>query len=277
MVIFSGQDFSGRSDIFLLNIVEGHILNLTNDIYTDRDPSFDPNGEKIVFSSDRIKENYNTGLDLFLMDITSGDIRLLLSDNAKKIFPIWSGKDPMTIHYLSDHSGMSNIWSLKKNNSTVETLLLTQETDIHTGISQFQPMGSDSAVAGVFNDFSYQVAALPLEAVSVLNWNKDQNKLKRDEWPERLGEGSNARQLPFKLRYRLDLAQTSVAMDPIYGILGGAQLSLSDQMGNRYFHFLLANSAQVQSDLADHWNVAITYLNTSKRTNLGISVFHFAN
>ena len=51
--------------------------------------------------------------------------------------------------------------------------------------------------AGVFNDFSYQVAALPLEAVSVLNWNKDQNKLKRDEWPERLGEGSNARQLPF--------------------------------------------------------------------------------
>ena len=277
MVIFSGQDFSGRSDIFLLNIEEAHILNMTNDIFTDRDPSFDPNGEKIVFSSDRIKENYNTGLDLFLMDIVSGDVRLLLSDNAKKIFPIWSGTDPMTIYYLSDHSGMSNIWSLKKNMTAIETLLLTQETDIHTGISQFQPMGSDSAVAGVFNDFSYQVAALPLEAVNVLNWSKDQNKLKRDKWPERLGEGSNARQLPFKLRYRLDLAQTSVAMDPIYGILGGAQLSLSDQMGNQYFHFLLANSAQVQSDFADHWNVAITYLNMSKRTNWGISVFHFAN
>ena len=156
-------------------------------------------------------------------------------------------------------------------------MTLRQETDFHTGISQFQPLGSDSAVAGVFKEFSYQVAALPLDSIAVLDWAADPDMQTSGNWPPRMGQGENTRHLPFKLRYRLDFAQTSVAMDPIYGILGGAQLSLSDQLGNRYFHFLLANSAQTQSDFADHWNVAVTYLNMTRRTNWGISVFHFAN
>ena len=276
-IIFAGQDFSGQSDIFILNIEQEQILNLTNDIYTDRDPCFNPNGREIIFSSDRTNGNYNSGLDLFVMDISSGDIGLLLADMAQKTFPIWSETDSLKIYYLSDRSGMTNIWSLKQDISQGATLALRQETDFHTGISQFQPMGSDSAVAGVFRDFSYQVAALPLDSITGLDWPTNQNVIKTVKWPQSLGDGGNTRQLPFKLRYRLDFAQTSVAMDPIYGILGGAQLSLSDQMGNRYFHFLLANSAQVQSDFADHWNVAVTYLNMSRRTNWGISVFHFAN
>ena len=54
-IVFSGQDFSGQSDIFILNIEQKQILNLTNDLYTDRDPSFNTNGSNIVFSSDRTK------------------------------------------------------------------------------------------------------------------------------------------------------------------------------------------------------------------------------
>ena len=276
-ILFGGQDFSGRSDIFLLNIAQDQIFNLTNDIFTDRDPSFDPTGENIVFSSDRIKNNYNTGLDLFMMELSSGNIRLLLKDQARKIFPSWSKTNPDKIHYLSDRSGMTNIWSLSRDEVQAGNLTLRQETDFHTGISQFQPLGSDSAVAGVFKDFSYQVAALPLDSIAVMDWAADPDMQTSGNWPPRMGQGENTRHLPFKLRYRLDFAQTSVAMDPIYGILGGAQLSLSDQLGNRYFHFLLANSAQTQSDFADHWNVAVTYLNMTRRTNWGISVFHFAN
>ncbi|MED5317148.1 MAG: hypothetical protein VX744_05290, partial [Candidatus Neomarinimicrobiota bacterium] len=149
-ILFGGQDFSGRSDIFLLNIAQDQIFNLTNDIFTDRDPSFDPTGTNIVFSSDRIKNNYNTGLDLFLMELSSGNIRLLLKDQARKIFPSWSKTNPDKIHYLSDRSGMTNIWSLSRNEVQAGNLTLRQETDFHTGISQFQPLGSDSAVAGVF-------------------------------------------------------------------------------------------------------------------------------
>ena len=276
-ILFGGQDFSGKSDIFLLNIDQDQIFNLTNDIYTDRDPSFDPTGTNIVFSSDRIKNNYNTGLDLFMMELSSGNIHLLLKDQARKIFPSWSKSDPYKIHYLSDRSGMTNIWSLSRDEEKVEYLTLRQETDLHTGISHFQPLGSDSVVAGVFKDFSYQVAAMPLDSINVLNWVVDSDIKSKGNWPRKMGQGENTRQLPFKLRYRLDFAQTSVAMDPIYGTLGGAQLSLSDQLGNRYYHFLMANSAQTQSEFADHWNVAVTYLNMTKRTNWGISVFHFAN
>ena len=147
---------------------------------------------------------------------------------------------------------MTNIWSLRQDISQREIFSLRQETDFHTGISQFQTLGSDSAVAGVFRDFSYQVAAVQLDSITSLEWTKNQKVIKADKWPKSLGKGdNNTHQPPFKLRYRLDFAQTSVAMDPIYGILGGAQLSLSDQMGNRYIHFLVGNSAQVQSDFSD--------------------------
>ena len=60
-------------------------------------------------------------------------------------------------------------------------------------------------------------------------------------------------------------------------MLGGAQLSLSDQLGNRYYHFLVANSAQARSDITDRWNIAVTYLNMTNRTNWGLSIFRFAN
>ena len=276
-IIFSGQDFNGESDIFLLNIETSQLLNLTNDIYTDRDPSFDPSGKNIVFSSDRLKNSYNNGLDLFIMELSSGDIRLLIQDEAKKIFPTWSKFDAFKIYYISDKSGIPNIWSMSIEKNNKESIILRQETDIHTGVSYFQLLGSDSVIVSVFKDFSYQIAAIPIDSTVIMITGLKSSNKKVSQWPKSMGKGSNTRHLPFKPRYRLDFAQTSVAMDPIYGSLGGAQLSLSDQLGNKYIHLLLANSAQTRSEIVDHWNIAITYLNMTKRTNWGLSAFHFAN
>ena len=87
------------------------------------------------------------------MDMSSGDIHLLLADMAQKTFPKWSETDSLKIHYLSDRSGMTNIWSLRQDHLNRGMFSLIQETDFHTGISQFQSLGQDSAVAGVFRDF----------------------------------------------------------------------------------------------------------------------------
>ena len=106
---------------------------------------------------------------------------------------------------------------------------MRQETDFHTGISQFHTLGSDSAVAGVFRDFSYQIAALQLDSITSLKWTKDQNVIKTVKWPKSVGKGDNrSHQPPFKLRYRLDFAQTAVAMDPIYGVLGLSLIHISE-------------------------------------------------
>jgi len=79
------------------------------------------------------------------------------------------------------------------------------------------------------------------------------------------------------LKYSLDIAQTAVAQDPIFGFLGGAQLSISDMLGNRYYHFLLANTAQVSSEFMKYINIAITAANLTRRVNHSWGIFQFAN
>jgi len=271
-ITFSGQHYNGNSDIYLFTLSTNTLVNLTDDIFTDRDPSFATGGQSILFSSDRDNDLFNQGRDLYSIDLISNEIRLLMDDDHTKSFPNWDASTS-AIHFLSDKSGMTNIWSLH-----ISEKQLTQRTNFHTGISQFRPMNSDSVVAGVFQNYSYQVAALKLDSIYSIQWQPSNSKLKTaSTWLPSIGEGKIASDVPFKLRYKLDFAQTAVVMDPIYGILGGAQLSLSDQLGNRYFHFLLNNSAQTQADIMDHWNLAVTFLNMTGRSNWGISAFHFAN
>ncbi len=271
-VTFSGQHFSGQSDIYLFSMESNQLVNLTNDIYTDRDPSFTLDGQMILFSSDREKDNFNSGRDLFALDVHTNDIRLILADHHTKSFPNLD-LSANSIHFLSDKSGMNNIWSLN-----FERKELIQRTNFHTGISQFRLMYPDSIVAGIFQDYSYQVAAMKLDSIHAEPWPDPSHQQNiSSNWPPTIGRGKSTRDMPFKLRYKLDFAQTAVAMDPIYGVLGGAQLSLSDQLGNQYIHFLLNNSAQTQAEIMDHWNLAVTYLNMTGRPNWGLSVFHFAN
>ena len=271
-ITFTGQHYNGNSDIYLFTISSNNLVNLTNDIFTDRDPSFTDDGKTILFSSDRDNDFFNGGLDLYALNLKSNEIRLLLDDDHTKSFPNWDSS-ASAIHFLSDKTGMNNIWSLH-----ISEKRLTQRTNFHTGISQFRPMNSDSVVAGVFQNYSYQVAALELDSIHSVSWTPSNIEPKTQSiWPPSIGKGERTRNMPFKLRYKLDFAQTAVAMDPIYGILGGAQLSLSDQLGNRYIHFLLNNSAQIQAEIMDHWNLAVTYLNMTGRPNWGISAFHFAN
>jgi outer membrane protein assembly factor BamA len=48
-------------------------------------------------------------------------------------------------------------------------------------------------------------------------------------------------------------------------------------MGNRYYHFLLANTAQTTSEILDHFNIAVTLVDLTHRSNRAIGIFHFAN
>ena len=82
---------------------------------------------------------------------------------------------------------------------------------------------------------------------------------------------------PYKHDFSLDLAQTAVAYDPIYGFLGGAQLSISDLLGNRYYHFLLTNTAHSSGEFLKRFNFAVTMVDLTRRSNRAIGIFHFAN
>ena len=52
-IVFSGLTASGYSDLYRLWLEGGRLERLTDDRYQDIDPSFSPDGNRLVFASDR--------------------------------------------------------------------------------------------------------------------------------------------------------------------------------------------------------------------------------
>ncbi|MFQ5638250.1 MAG: BamA/TamA family outer membrane protein, partial [bacterium] len=68
-------------------------------------------------------------------------------------------------------------------------------------------------------------------------------------------------------KFTLDIAQSSVAQDPVFGVSGGAQLAMSDMLGDQQYYFLVFNNAQTKKRFLGSWNIAVTRIEKSKRVN----------
>lgn len=142
LVILSA-DFEGKSDLFLLSARRDRVRRLTNDLYDDLDPSFIPNSNRIVFSSNRpidtlrantkaefekLTNNYN----LFIYDLDSASLLLERVTNtlSKDVGPL--AADDKVFFYLSDQRGIVNLF---KYNSA--TGIYSQVTNFATSIKDY--------------------------------------------------------------------------------------------------------------------------------------------
>jgi Tol biopolymer transport system component len=279
-IVFSAQNYGGREDLYLWDIDREILIPLTADIYSDRDPCFSPDGKWIVFSSDRGQDALKHGMDLFLLEIKTKKIQYLTRDEYQHTKPHWGRENPLRIYFISNRSGTPNVWVLdlpEERTDSDTTFPMRQVTRYHTGVVEAVTTYSDSLIINIFRDFSFQLDHIaappdpsPLVANKILPHKKPWSIISRFERIQH-------KKIPYRLKYTLDFAETAVAQDPIYGLLGGAQLSVSDLLGNRYYHFLIANTAQTTSEFLGRFNVAVTVVDLTHRTNLGLSAFHFAN
>ena len=131
---FVGQN-SSQSDIYIYDFANKEVTNITNDIFSDSDPVWTPDCKKIVFSSDRgdvltpvdpgkfdmYKHNYKQ-LDLYIIDIETRKIERLtdwpLSDEK---YPVVSA-DGSELLFVSDRSGINNIYRLKIHPASKDSL-----------------------------------------------------------------------------------------------------------------------------------------------------------
>ncbi|MFC1583177.1 BamA/TamA family outer membrane protein [Candidatus Neomarinimicrobiota bacterium] len=281
-IVFTGQDHSGRTDLYLWKITEDGAVRLTNDPYLDQHPHFSPDGQAIVFSSDRGRPDLDGGINLFLIHPVDLHIQQVTFGLHRDYRPRWSQDNPQFIHFISDRGGTSNVWRLKlPSGAPEEDALVTwaAATNVYTGIVDMLPLTRDSLLVNTFDGYSYQLHLVPTadlnrptkpDTVSLTNQN--------GFWTQPQYEGETTTDSrPYKLRYSLDIAQTAVAYDPIFGFLGGAQLGISDILGNRYYHFLVANTAQTSSEMLDRFNFAVTGVNLTHRVNIAYGFFRFAN
>ena len=281
-IVFSAQNYDGQSDLYFWQPSTDYVIQLTNDMYDDVDPCFTDDEDMIIFSSDRGAKGMDGAADLFLMRISTKEIWFLTNDEYSNTKPIYSTNKKRHIYYISDRSGTPNVWSLSLSNiidkHAPNFAHHKQITALHTGVLDVVPFLQDSLLVTLFQKYSFQLHQLA--ASSLLSSVVDSNFVSKESAPwtvPAVATSPTVKITPYRLKYNLDFAQTAVAYDPIFGFLGGAQLSISDILGNKYYHILLANTSQTTGEFMDRFNVAVTMVNLTKRTNWALGVFHFAN
>ena len=76
-IAFSGLETSGQSDLYVMDRATEALTRLTNDYYADSDPTWSPDGSQIAFASDRTRYGKDGHQNLFLLDMSTLEIRYL--------------------------------------------------------------------------------------------------------------------------------------------------------------------------------------------------------
>src|SRR6266705_643891 len=115
-IVFSGLSESGYSDLYRLWLADpgdslraGRLERLTSDRYEDLDPTISPDGQTVVFSSDRTPFGRSGAHNLFALDLASGAIRYLTYGDWRDEAPRW-GAD--RIYFTSDRDSTLQVYSI---------------------------------------------------------------------------------------------------------------------------------------------------------------------
>ena len=156
LVILSA-DFEGRSDLFLLSAKRDRVRRLTNDMYDDLDPTFIPNTNQIVFSSNRTTdtlrsntkpqfEQLSNNYNLFIYDLDSTKFLLTRVTNTISKDHSPAALDVNNFYYLSDQRGIVNLFKYDRS-----TGIYTQVTNFSSSIKTFDINFDTNTLSMVMN------------------------------------------------------------------------------------------------------------------------------
>jgi Tol biopolymer transport system component len=135
-------DFEGQNDLFLISSRRDRTRRLTNDMFDDLDPSFIPNTNTIVFSSNRTTDSISSqikdysksinryNLYLFNLDTTTIDVKKLTNTLGVDFKP--KALDENTYYYLSDQRGIINLFRYERQSG-----IYSQVTNFNSGIKDY--------------------------------------------------------------------------------------------------------------------------------------------
>ena len=132
-IVFQGLS-QGQGDLYLYNFDTKQVTQLTNDKYSDYQPSFSPDGKKIIFASDRTTYDKSLAQDITFnlaeLDIATGKvIDIKIFNGANNLDPQYSA-DGKQVYFLSNQDGFRNMYRYTFSNGEVDKM-----TNLFTGIS----------------------------------------------------------------------------------------------------------------------------------------------
>ena len=297
-LVFTGL-VQGHSDLYAYGLQDGSVKQLTNDRYSDLQPSFSPDGNWIVFATDRnsigsnnIQHDY--AHNLALLNVSTGAVtQLNFFEGANNLNPVF-GSDNNIVYFLSDRDGFRNMYSY--NISSREIRQLTNLFTGITGITKFSPAISASRTGDriSYTHYSadeYTIYSAPASAftstvipsgdvnmqASILppfsRVGPDVVKANLENAPYPVVDVASLTEVPYKPKFGLDyIGNTGVGLAVGQfggGMAGGVNGIFSDILGNNQLFGGISLNGEIY-DIGGQF----AYLNQAKRINWGISVSH---
>jgi WD40 repeat protein len=268
-IAFAGLSRAGAEDIYIYDLETGRLAPLTSDLYSDRDPDWSPDGERIVFSSDRTPYGREGFMNLFIARVESGEILRLTSGQWNDQMPRWS-PDGSRILFVSDRDGglRVSVVDERGNGSPLP--------GIPGGVfsADWSP-GGDAVFFSSLRDLSFGVwrADYPPQAEGTFALELDTILT---AWVPPSGQGgeASARARPYRPDYSMDIATGGIGFSSAYGTSQGGVLMISDTMGDRIVLLQLDNTATQFGDFVKSLNATVAFLNMKHRLAIGLGAFH---
>ncbi len=117
-LVFAGQQ-GMRCDLFLMDLESENLTRITDDLYNDLQPRFTPDGQSVVFASERSRdpESRRRGLfanlnrNIFSLDLAGGELTQHTFEKKDCSFPQVDAKG-QNLYYINSDGGVSNIFAL---------------------------------------------------------------------------------------------------------------------------------------------------------------------
>ena len=273
-IVFTATDTKGFGDLFIYDLTTKQLTRLANDYYEDIDPTFNKDGSKIIFSSDRTDGLFKQKYNLFEYDLSTHEISYLTNVNANISTPHFS-PDFSELYFTSDYDGTYNIWKIPVNNDRAKGM--TQVTKFITSVYDFSFVDKTTLVTSGFENFSFQFYSLDLNSIQNEKYVAFNFENIGSKWiSERIKLPAEYDRLKYEKEYNLDYAVSQLVTDPVYGSRGGALLSLSDMLGDEQYVFYISNTAEIQSEILKNLNLSLARVSLKDRTNYGYGVFNYS-
>ena len=257
---------NGHSDIYTVNVSDGSLSQLTNDVYDDHDPAWSPDGSKIVFVSDRPDSGeYKYGA-YALFTYEAGSFTRVTPRTDYLAFPFYHPTEPYLL-FVADFDNAQNLYLM----STSDNRTL-KRTDILTAIT-YPSISSDGLkVAFAYqNEMGFDVYIAKnivdkLEAIdSVAVREKAHPGFGEDE-PD-YAKVSN-----YKPRFSFDYLTGSVGYESFFGFSGTGNIALSDVLGNHRIYIYTDLWGNIITS-----NLMVNYWYIPERVDYGSALFQFTN
>lgn len=273
-LVFNAVDKKGYSDIFLYDLDNNSLKRLTNDYYDDIDPIFSADESEIIFSSSRTAGENEKYYNLFSINLITYEISYITNLPYHTKTPLLS-LDNSKLIFTSEIDGVNNYWYLNLNDGSYGDSVYRFSNFI-TGGYKGDFLNDSTLIFPGFEKFSFKLYQYENNFQSsheklIMNFDNLIGKWNAGH----LSANSKRKNIEYEKEYSLDYAQSQITTDPVFGTQGGAVFSISDLLGDDNFYFLIYNTAEVQSDFVKSFNVAMTRIHLSERTNYGYGIFHF--